>query len=62
MRLLLAILLSSRAVLATGAAEPAPSAGRVLVFNRAAGFRHDSIPATLRNAADNHARIAGEPR
>ena len=54
MRLPLAILLFSLPVLPASAAEPAPSAERVLVFSRTAGFRHDSIPtavATLRTLA-----------
>lgn len=54
MRLSLAILLSSLAVLPTDAAQPAPSAERALVFSRTGGFRHDSIPtavATLRTLA-----------
>jgi uncharacterized protein len=54
MRLLMTILLSSLAVLASGATQSATEAERILIFSRTAGYRHDSIPTavtTLRKLA-----------
>ena len=69
MRLHMMMLLSSLAVLMAVPAASAPSAERVLVFSRTAGFRHESIPvavATLRKLATeqgfavDHSEDAGD--
>jgi type 1 glutamine amidotransferase len=69
MRLLMIILLSSLALLTPGATQAAAETGRILVFTRTAGYRHDSIPtavATLRKLAGqegftaDHSEDAGD--